>query len=74
MATESEGAATFWQRCVITAATNAPACWDEYSAPVRAAVIAAVEVRRLTFDEIEVWRDDEDEPFPLDDLLNDEPL
>ncbi len=44
----------------------------------RAALLAAVEVRHLAVDEIEAERDnagdDEDEVFPLDDLLDDEPL
>ncbi len=100
MATESDGAGAFRRRCLIAAAADALACWEEYAALVRAtaedppqeggatrraelhmemhraraAVIAAVEVRRLAVDEIEAERDDEDEVFPLDDLRDDGPL
>jgi len=94
MATESDEAGTFRRRCLIAAAADALACWEEYEALVRAAaedppqeggatrraelhlelhraraaVLAAVEVRRLAVDEIEVERaaaDDEDDDEPL---------
>ncbi len=98
MATEGAGAGDqdndFRLRCLLAAAADARACWEEYEALVRAAaedppqeggatrraelhmelhraraaVIAAVEVRRLAVDEIEAERaddDDEDDDEPL---------
>jgi hypothetical protein len=84
MATESDGGGAFRRRGVIAAAADAQACWEEYSALVRAAaedppqeggatrraevhmelhraraaLLAAVEVRRLAVDEIAAERDD----------------
>lgn len=37
MATESDGAGAFRRRCLIVAAADALACWEEYAALVRAA-------------------------------------
>ncbi len=98
MATEGAGAGDqdkdFRLRCLLAAAADARACWEEYEALVRAAaedppreggatrraelhmelhraraaVIAAVEVRRLAVDEIEAERaadDDEEDDEPL---------
>ncbi len=92
--TETEATAAFRRRCLIAAAADVLACWEEYEALVRAAaedppqeggmsrraelhmelhraraaVLAAVEVRRLAVDEIEAERaadDDEDDDEPL---------
>jgi hypothetical protein len=104
MVTEGAGAKdrdrAFLLRCVIAAAADTQACWEEYEALVRAAaedppqeggatrraelqvelhraraaLLTAVEVRRLAVHEIEAERPDEgedagadgDKPFPLD--------
>ncbi len=104
MATEagSQGDGAFRRRCLIAAAADTQACWEEYSTLVReaaeeppreggatrraelqvelhrarAALIAAVEVRRLAVDEIEAERDEDDdegEVFLLDDFRDDGP-
>jgi len=93
MATEGAGAGDqdkdFRLRCLLAAAADARACWEEYEALVRAAaedpsweggatrraevqvelhraraaLLTAVEVRRLAVDEIEAERAADDEPL-----------